>query len=135
MKVKLDMPKLQGLVYCLNNAKISRVQMDQLHCVIVQGILTGEVDLDLFAVIPQQEAPVNALRYLQQLPHEGGWVMASKVYEGYRQWCQQEGLVPDGVRTFCQLLLSSGIPHKKAANGTLYFLGGREPEAARDAQA
>lgn len=123
MRITLDMPKLQELVYYLNNAKVSRARQDELHCAIVRGILTGEIDTEDFTSLPRLPEASSVLAFLRDWPEEGAWVSASSAYARYERWSLDNGLMPETLNAFCRALQAGGVPYQRRSDAKYYFLG------------
>lgn len=128
MTEKLDMDRLQKLVYFINNVKMSGVQREQLNRVIIGGIIKGEIDTERIFTEPfvSEETSINKFLdsdYLNEGEElRGKWVQAISLYEKYDSWCSANGLRPETLTIFGRSLKDMGIEFKKKADGNYYLL-------------
>lgn len=125
MLEKLDMDKLQKLVYYINNVKMSGPQREQLNRVVISGILRGEIDTDeLFPKVQDEESSIIRFLESEELfadeEARQGWIQANKLYEKYDRWCGAKGIEPDSLSTFGRALKDMGVSFKKKADGNYY---------------
>ena len=112
MRVALDMEKLQMIIYYTNSIRMSAARREELHQVVLQGILVGEVDLDLlFSDAPQLTA-TNIRTFLRSYVEAGGnegEVRAQELYDAYVEWCGDMAEPSETVSTFGRYLREIGI--------------------------
>ncbi|MCI1965861.1 MAG: winged helix-turn-helix domain-containing protein [Oscillospiraceae bacterium] len=127
MTEKLDMEKLQKLVYYVNNAKMSGAQREQINRAVIVGILHGEIDTDvIFRVEDIQETSVSRFwdsDFLSERRLKGAWVQATELYELYNRWCDANGIRADSMTIFGRSLKDMDVGFKKKADGNYYWLG------------
>lgn len=125
MRVTLDMEKLQMIVYYANSVRMSSVRREELHRVVLQGILVGEVELDLlFGEAPQLPA-TNIRTFLRSYVDAGGnegEVRAQALYDAYVEWCGDMAEPPETASMFGRYLSEMGIRKVKRADANYYRL-------------
>lgn len=125
MRVALDMEKLQMIIYYANSIRMSAARREELHRVVLQGILVGEVDLDLlFSDAPQLTA-TNIRTFLRSYVEAGGnegEVRAQELYDAYVEWCGDMAEPSETVSTFGRYLREIGIRKIKRADANYYRL-------------
>ena len=125
---KLDMDKLQKLVYYINNVKMSGVQRERLNCVIISGILRGEIDTADLVIGPASPEASNILQFLDSevfIEDEAlmkKWIQANVLYEKYDCWCGANGLKPESLTIFGRTLKDMGVQRKKQSDGNYYCI-------------
>jgi hypothetical protein len=125
---KLDMDKLQKLVYYINNVKMSGPQREQLNRVIVSGILRGEIDTESLYIASESPETASidrfllsdALRIAEDV--QGQWIQANVLYGKYDRWCGVNGTIPESPTVFGRRLKDMDIPFKKKADGNYYMI-------------
>ncbi|MVB11054.1 hypothetical protein CAFE_17560 [Caprobacter fermentans] len=133
MTEKLDMEKLQKLVYYVNNAKMSGPQREQINRAVIVGILHGEIDTDMiFRIEDVQETSVSRFLdsdFLAERCLANDWIQATELYELYNRWCDANGIKPESLTTFGRNLKDMDVSFKKKADGNYYRLDS-EPDQA-----
>lgn len=125
---KLDMDKLQKLVYYINNVKMSGMQREQLNRVIIGGIIRGEMDTDKLFAEPFTSEETSISQFLgsaflfQDETVQGKWVQATSLYEKYDRWCAANGIQPETLTVFGRSIKDLGIQFKKKADGNYYLI-------------
>ena len=124
---KLDMEKLQKLVYYVNSAKMSGPQRERINAEIIVGILHGEIDTDrLLTSGGGEETSVSRFwdsDFLAEPRTAGTWIQATNLYELYNRWCDANGIRPESMTAFGRSLKDMDVGFKKKADGNYYRLG------------
>lgn len=130
MTVAIDMEKLQMIIYYVNSVRMSNVRREELHRVVLQGILVGEVDVDsLFGALPRLPAS-NIRTFLRSFVGAGGnegEIQAQDLYAAYVEWCEKMEDPPESSTTFGRCLKEMGVAKVKRADANYYQLT-LEPE-------
>ena len=125
MVEKLDMEKLQKLVYFINNVKMSGPQRERLNRFIIRGILHGEIETDKLAQdVPCEETSVSKFVVSAELFEDQearqGWIQSAKLFGKYENRCAANGISPESSSVFGRALKDMGVEFKKKADGNYY---------------
>lgn len=137
MLEKIDMEKLQKLVYYINNVKMSASQRERMHGVIVGGILHGEINTDDLMVGSTAHVAESIDQFLESdflfMDDEiqGKWIQANVLYEKYDHWCGAGGIRPESLSIFGRYLKDTGVQFKKKADGNYYLIDSDKTEPTR----
>ncbi len=125
---KIDMDKLQKLVFFINNVKMSGIQRERLNRVIIGGIIQGEIDTEKLLTEPFASEETSISKFLDSVylnddeELRGKWVQAISLYERYDRWCSANGLRPETLTVFGRSLKDMGVEFKRKADGNYYLL-------------
>lgn len=120
---KIDMDKLQKLVYYINNVKMSGSQRERLNGVIIGGILRGELNTDEFSSSREEVSSIQQFLESDVMLGEdilGQWVQANSFYEKYDCWCNANGIKAESLTAFGRYLKDTGVEFKKKSDGNYY---------------
>lgn len=125
MLEKLDMDKLQKLVYYINNVKMSGTQRDRLNGVIISGIVRGELDTDELLVPEADALDINEFFTSDEIvcnkdTQSGKWIQAAKLYDIYCAWCDRTSVKAESASAFGRAMKELGLPFKKKSDGNYY---------------
>lgn len=120
---KIDMDKLQKLVYYINNVKMTGTQSEQLNRAIVGGILQGEIDTDNLFIgsVMLEISNIEQFLHSDSIIH-GEWIQANDIYEEYTHWCGENNTKPESISMLGRVLKDLGVQFKKKADGNYYLI-------------
>lgn len=131
---KLDMDKLQKLVYYINNVKMGTMQRDELNRVIIGGIIRGEIDTDELFIGPASPGGTGIEDFVSAAAGLGlsGWIKSAELYQEYVAYCNGSDRRPETLGMFGKLLVALGVERKKRADANCYYIGDRVGQSGGD---
>lgn len=129
MDVPIDLNKVQLVIYYLNNVRMSDTRRERLHCLMVEGILKGSLDMEEFfaKTLPARSTGVEVFAWEVRAKLEGqGWIQAELLYERYAEWCRQQGVAVRSQGVFGRVLREIGVRKKSAKDANYYTFDSEE---------